>query len=106
MQHPSIRLTVPIVLAAAFVGCTAISQERAVSIAIAEVARRGLSLPKHHLTVVTSSEVTPEFAPRYPIWCVAFSVPGAKKALYEVCIDKYTREIETFVDVRHLSPPQ
>ena len=106
MPRPSIRLTFPIVLAAAFVGCTAISREHAVSIATTEVARRGHSLPKHYLTAVTSSEVIPEFASSYPIWCVTFSVPGAKKALYEVCIDKYTREIETFVDIRHLSPPQ
>jgi hypothetical protein len=84
------------------VGCS-ITREEAVSIATREVTRRNLPLPKGYVTAVTPSQNIVEFEPTRPIWEVTFSLPGAKKPLYDVTIDQYNRAIETFLDYRYLS---
>jgi hypothetical protein len=99
---PTMKLAFLAAMALLCVGC-AITREEAVSIATREVTRRNLPLPKGYVTAVTPSQNIVEFEPTRPIWEVTFSLPGAKKPLYDVTIDQYNRAIETFLDYRYLS---
>lgn len=95
------KSTLCLALAAFCVGCE-ISREHAISIASREVGRRGLSLPVNYK--VSAGRGRADLEPGYvDLWDVTFSNAHGKM-LYVVSVDRYSRQIQDFLDPRDYRP--
>lgn len=89
-----------VVISVLCVGCAA-TRERAVAIAVGEVANRKLPLPPNYTVRVHEGFSFTEFEPSFKLWCVDLGVPDRKEPLYSVWVDQRNGNIRTFEKERH-----
>ena len=95
-----------IITALSSVGCATTTRERAVSIALEEVAHRKLPLPEIYTVHVGELIAAVEFSPSYKLWRVDLGVPGRKEPLYRLTIHQSKGTVSDFTDCRAQEKPQ
>ena len=87
-------------------GC-ALTEEQAITIAKAELARRNVSLPPNHTVSAGKSTAFVEgSSPDRPVYVVSFATPARPRpiALYDVSIHRETKVVENVTDFVHAIP--
>ena len=97
-----VRAFAVIALSLGCVSC-AVTQERAVRVALRELADHKVSLPPHYTTRVADWHASVEADPDYELWHVEFGVPGRKEPLYSVSVERRFGTAYGFTDYRTLS---
>ena len=94
-----------IIVALSCVGC-ATTRERAVAIALEEVANRKRTLPETYTVHVGELIAAVELAPSYKLWRVDLGIPGRKEPLYSVSVHQTKGTVSDFTDHRALEKPK
>ena len=78
------------------VGCATTTRERAVAIALEEVAHRKLPLPETYTVHVDELVEAPQVGPSSKFWRVELGVPGRKEPLYRMSVHQTKNTVIDF----------
>ena len=100
LVRPMSRFFASVFVAIFCVGCATTTRERAVAIALEEVAHRKLPLPETYTVHVGELVEAVQVGPSRTFWRIDLGVPGRKQPLYSMSVDHAKSTVIDFTAYR------